>query len=332
MKVTTAFSSLLESFFMERLIRQRHASPHTVTSYRDTFRLLMQYAQRRLSKAPGELTVADLDAPFLGEFLDHLENERGNSGRSRNVRLAAIHSFFRYVALHAPEYSAIAQRVLVMPSKRYQRRPIAYLTEVEIDALLVAPNLKTWIGRRDRALLLLAAQTGLRAAEILGLRCENIVLSSNAYVQCLGKGRKTRNTPLRKDTVAVLRGWLRERQGQPSDPVFPTYKGAALGHNGLRYLLNKHLATARLRCHSLLKKRITPHCLRHSLAMSLLRHGVGTSVIALWLGHERVETTSVYLQADMQMKEKALAKTNATSARTPRYHPSDRVLAFLKTL
>jgi integrase/recombinase XerD len=332
MKVTTAFSSLLESFFMERLIHQRHASPHTVTSYRDTFRLLMQYAQRRLRKAPGELTVADLDAPFLGEFLDHLENERGNSARSRNVRLAGIHSLFRYVALHAPEYSAIAQRVLAMPSKRYQRRPIAYLTEGEIEALLAAPNLKTWIGRRDRALLLLAAQTGLRAAEILGLRCENVVLGSNAYVQCLGKGRKTRNTPLRKDTVAVLRGWLRERQGHPSDPVFPTSKGRALGHNGLKYLLNKHLATARLRCPSLRNKRVTPHCLRHSLAMTLLRHGVGTSVIALWLGHERVETTSIYLQADMQMKEKALAKTDATTARTPRYHPSDRVLAFLKTL
>lgn len=332
MKVTTGFPSLLESFFMERLIRQRNASRHTVTSYRDTFRLLMRYAQRSLRKAPGELTVADLDAPFLGEFLDHLEKERSNSARSRNVRLAAIHSFFRYVALHAPEYSAIAQRVLVMPSKRYQRRPIAYLIEAEIDALLAAPNLKTWIGRRDRALLLLAAQTGMRAAEILGLRCENVVLGSNSYVQCLGKGRKTRNTPLRKDTVSVMRGWLRERQGHPSDPVFPTSKGTALGHNGLRYLLNKHLAAARLRCHTLLKKRVTPHCLRHSLAMSLLRHGVGTSVIALWLGHERVETTSVYLQADMQMKEKALAKTSATAARTPRYHPRDRVLAFLKAL
>jgi len=263
MKVTTASSSLLESFFMERLIRQRHASPHTVASYRDAFRLLMQYAQRHLRKAPGELTVADLDAPFLGKFLDHLENERGNSARSRNVRLAAIHSFFRYVALHAPEFSAIAQRVLVMPSKCYQRRPIAYLTQPEIEALLAAPNLKTWIGRRDRALLLLAVRTGLRAAEILGLRCENLVLGSNAYVECLGKGRKSRNTPLRKDTAAVLRGWLRERQGHPSDPVFPTSKGAALGHNGFKYLLNEHLAVARTRCHSLLEKHVTPHCLRH---------------------------------------------------------------------
>jgi site-specific recombinase XerD len=182
---------------MERLVRQRHVSPHTVASYRDTFRLLMQYAQHGLRKAPGELTVADLDAPFLSGFLDHLEKVRGNSARSRNVRLAAIHSFFRHIALHAPEYAAVAQRVLAMPNKRYQRRPIAYLTEVEIEALLAAPNLKTWIGRRDRALLLLAVQTGMRAAEILGLRCENIVLGPNAYVQCLGKGRKTRNTPLR---------------------------------------------------------------------------------------------------------------------------------------
>ncbi len=332
MKGASPFPALLESFFMDRLMRQRQASPHTIGSYRDTFRLLMQYAQQRLRKAPSQLTVPDLDTPFLGAFLDHLEQKRGNSARSRNVRLAAIHSFFRYVALHAPENSAVAQRVLAMQSKRYVRRPISFLTPVEIDALLAAPDLKTWSGRRDRTVLLLAVQTGLRAAELTGLRCENIVLGTGAHVQCLGKGRKTRCTPLRRDTIAVLRSWLRERQGQPSDPVFATTRGHALGHDGLEYLLNKHLAVARRHCPSLIKKRITPHSLRHSLAMNLLHHGADRSVIALWLGHENPETTSVYLQADMQLKEKALAKSTDTGARASRYRPTDRVLDFLRTL
>lgn len=332
MKGASSFPALLEAFFMDRLMRQRQASPHTIASYRDTFRLLMQYAQLRLRKAASQLSLPDLDTPFLGAFLDHLEDKRHNSARSRNVRLAALHSFFRYVALHAPEYSALAQRVLAMPSKRYVRRPICFLTSVEIDALLAAPDLNTWYGRRDRALLLLAVQTGLRAAELTSLRCENLVLGTGAHVQCLGKGRKSRCTPLRKQTVVVLRSWLRERQGQPSDPLFPTTRGRPLGHDGLEYLLNKHLAVARRHCPSLTPKRITPHSLRHSLAMSLLRHGADRSVIALWLGHERVETTSVYLQADMQLKEQALAKTTAPANRIARYRPNDRVLAFLKSL
>ena len=332
MKGASQFPVLLESFFMDRLMRQRQASPHTIASYRDTFRLLMQHAQQRLRRAPSQLTLPDLDTPFLGAFLDHLEQKRDNSARSRNVRLAAIHSFFRYVTLHAPEYNALAQRVLAIPSKRYVRRPMCFLTPVEVDALLAAPDLSTWSGRRDRALLLLAVQTGLRAAELTGLRCENIVFGAGAHVQCFGKGRKTRCTPLRKETVTVLRGWLRERQGNSSDPVFPTAGGHALGHDGLEYMLNKHLAVARRHCPSLTKKRITPHSLRHSLAMNLLHHGIDRSVIALWLGHENVETTSIYLQADMQLKEQALAKTTTTKASASRYRPSDRVLAFLNTL
>jgi integrase/recombinase XerD len=332
MKIAEAFPALLESFFVDRLMRQRQVSPHTLASYRDTFRLLVQYAQRRLRKAPSDLAMPDLNPSLLGAFLDHLERERDNSARSRNVRLAAIHSFFHYVALQAPQYCALAQRVLAIPSKRYVRRPISFLTSTEIDALLAAPNLNTWIGRRDRALLLLAVQTGLRASELTSLRCENIVLGSGAHVQCLGKGRKQRCTPLRKDTVAVLRGWLRERHGQPSDPAFPTTQGKALGHDGLEYLLTKHLAVASKGCPSLKNKRVTPHSLRHSLAMSLLRHGVDRSVIALWFGHENVETTSIYLQADMQLKEKALAKTSTTDSKARRYRPTDRVLAFLKTL
>jgi len=293
---------------------------------------LLQYAQRHLRKAPSALTLPDLDTPFLGAFLDHLEQERNNSARSRNVRLAAIHSFFRYVALHAPEHSALAQRVLAMPSKRYLRRPIAFLTSTEVAALLAAPNLKTSSGRRDRALLLLAVQTGLRASELLGLRCEDIVLAPTGYVQCHGKGRKVRNTPLRKDTIAVLRSWLAERQGKPTDPAFPAATGTALSHDGLQYLLNKHLATAGCECPSLAGKHVTPHVLRHTLAMELLHHGVGHAVIALWLGHESVETTAIYLQADMQLKEQALAKTDSTGARAGRFRPGDQLMAFPKGL
>jgi integrase/recombinase XerD len=286
---------------------------------------------RYLSLADAICSAAAAQSAFTVDCTGYryLETERDNSARSRNVRLAALHSFFRFVALHAPEYNALAQRVLAMPSKRYVRRPICFLTPVEIEALLAAPDLSTWSGRRDRALLLLAVQTGLRAAELTGLRCKDIVLGTGAHVQCLGKGRKTRCTPLRKDTVAVLRGWLRERGGQASDPVFPTTQGQALGHDGLEYLLNKHLTVAGRRCPSLSKKRITPHSLRHSFAMNLLHHGADRSVIALWLGHEDVQTTSIYLQADMQMKEQALAKTSAAEARVSRYRPTDRVLAFL---
>jgi integrase/recombinase XerD len=324
--------ALVQAFFMDRLMQQRQASPHTIASYRDTFRLLFQYAQQRLGKAPSSLTVPELDTPLLGAFLDHLERDRNNSARSRNVRLAAIHSFFRYVALHAPEHSAVAQRVLAMPSKRYLRCPIAFLTSIEVDVLLAAPDLTTWSGRRDRALLMLAVQTGLRAAELTGLCCEDVVLGPGAHVRCEGKGRKRRCTPLRQDTVRVLRDWLRERRARPSEPVFPTARGTALSHDALQYMLDKHLAAARRQCPSLARKRVTPHVLRHTLAMDLLHHGADQTVIALWLGHESPETTSIYLHADMQLKERALAHTNAKKVRTPRFRPSDRVMEFLKGL
>ncbi|MGO9361618.1 MAG: tyrosine-type recombinase/integrase [Xanthobacteraceae bacterium] len=331
MSTARTFPVLLEAFFTDRLIRQRQASPHTLASYRDTFCVLLAYAQRQLRKAPTDITLEDLDTAFLGAFLDHLENQRDNSARSRNVRLAAIHSFFRYVALHSPEHGASAQRVLAMPSKRYVRRPVAFLNDIEVTALLAAPDLGKWSGRRDRALLLLAVQTGLRAAELVGLRCQHIALGPAAYVQCLGKGRKLRNTPLRKDTIAVLRAWLAERNGQPADPVFPTISGSQLSHDALQYLLNKHLAVACRQCPSLATKRVTPHVLRHTLAKDLLHHGVDRSVIALWLGHESVETTTMYLQADMQLKEQALARTDAADVRARRYKPDDHLLAFLKS-
>jgi integrase/recombinase XerD len=327
-----SFPALLEAFFTDRLMRQRQASPHTIASYRDTFRLLLQYAQQQLHKAPCDLTMPELDTPLLATFLEHLEQQRHNSTRSRNVRLAAIHSFFRYVALHEPQHSALAQRVLAMPSKRHIRRLIEFLTHDEVEALLAAPDQATWTGRRDRALLLLAVQTGLRASELLGLRRQDIVLGRGAHVRCLGKGRKLRCTPLRADTVTVLRSWLRERQGEPADPAFPTIRGTALSHDALQYLLAKHLATARRQCPSLIRKRVTPHVMRHTAAMDLLQHGVDRSTIALFLGHESIETTSIYLHVDPTLKEQALAKTVPTNLRSRRYRPGDRILAFLKSL
>lgn len=332
MSAGAGMPSLLQAFFVDRLMQQRQASPHTVASYRDTFRLLMQFAQRRLGKAPSDLTVPELDTPLLGAFLEHLERDRKNSARSRNVRLAAIHSFFRYVALHAPEHSAVAQRVLAMPSKRYARGPVAYLTGDEVDALLAAPDLTSWTGRRDRALLMLAVQTGLRAAELTALRCDDLVLGTGAHVRCHGKGRKTRCTPLGKDTASALRGWLHERRGQPSEAVFPSTRGTALSHDALQYLLDKHVAVARRQCPTLARKRVTPHVLRHTLAMDLLHHGAGQSVIALWLGHESPETTSIYLHADMKLKEQALAMTTPKKVSMPRFRPGDRLMEFLKAL
>lgn len=282
MKVPPNFSALLQSFFTDRLLGQRNASPHTIASYRDTFRLLLEFARQHLHKSPSLLAVENLDAPFIGRFLTHLEKDRGNTPRSRNIRLAAIHSFFKYVALEEPALSALAQRVLAIPCKRHKTRSIDFLTRTEIDALLAAPDQKSYLGRRDRTLLLIAVQTGLRASELIGLRCQDVFLGSGAHVSCIGKGRKARCTPLRKDAVAVLRAWLRERNGQPSDVLFPNARGLSLSHDGLDYLLSKHVATAQTRCTSLVKKRVTPHVLRHSLAMDLLQHGVDRSVIALW--------------------------------------------------
>ena len=332
MNAISTLPSLVQGFFMDRLMQQRQASPHTVASYRDTFHLLLEFAQQRLGKTPSNLTVPEIDAPLVAAFLNHVEQERKNSARSRNVRLAAIHSFSRYVALHAPEYSAVAQRVLAMPSKRYTRRPIAFLTSVEVDALLAAPDLTTWSGRRDRALLVLAVRTGLRAAELTGLRCEDIVLGAGAHVQCVGKGRKSRCTPLHKDTVTVLRSWLRERQGKADEPAFPTTRGTALSHDALQYMIDKHVPVARRKCPSLERKRVTPHVLRHTLAMDLLHHGAGQTVIALWLGHESPETTSIYLHADMQLKERALANATPKKVPIPRFRPGDHLMDFLKGL
>jgi integrase/recombinase XerD len=324
---------LLEGFFTDRLLRQRQASPHTIAAYRDTFRLLLSFAQQRLKKEPSALALDDLDTPLIGAFLDHLQKERGNTARTRNARLAAVHSFFRYASFQEPSHSAVIQRVLAMPSKRYERKLVGFLTSVEIEGLLAAPDRSCWAGRRDHALVLLAVQTGLRVSELVGLRRQDVVLGVGAHVRCEGKGRKERCTPLRKQTAGVLRAWMRESPADPAGPLFPSTRGGHLSRDGVQYLLAKHADIARQWCASLGKKRISPHVLRHSTAMDLLQHGVDHSVIALWLGHESAETTQIYLAADLAMKQRALAKTGPI--RVPaagRFRPNDRLLAFLKGL
>ncbi len=332
MRTDTDFSRLVQAFFTDRLLRQRRASPHTVAGYRDTFRLLLRFAKERLGKAPSKLSLTDLDARFVGDFLDHLEKGRGNGARSRNTRLAAIHSFFHYVALQEPAYAEQCRRILAIPSKRYERRLIEYLTAEEIDALLAAPDRTTWIGRRDRALLLVAIQTGLRVSELIGLRRDDVVLGTGAHVRCDGKGRKERCTPLRQDVVVVLAEWFRECPAEPTAAAFPSSRGGSLSRDAAERLVARHRRGAERRCPSLKRKRVTPHVLRHTAAMQLLQHGIDRSVIALWLGHESVETTEMYLHADLRQKEEALAKVTPLEVLPGRFRPDDELLAFLEGL
>lgn len=323
---------VLEAFFTERLLRQRQASPHTVAAYRDTFRLLLRFAQVRLGKTPSVLPLNSLDATLIGAFLDHLETERRNSVRSRNARLAAIHSFFQYAALRAPDHSGMIQRVLAIPQKRFERNLVRFLTRSEIEALLVAPDRNTWLGRRDHTLLLVAVQTGLRVSELTALRCQDVTVGHGAHVRCHGKGRKERCTPLSSQVAVSVRGWLRQRNGAPFDPLFPSLRGGNLSRDAVEKLIAKHAAAARQNCPSLHAKRVTPHLLRHTTAVHLLQAGVDRSVIALWLGHEQIETTQMYLDADLAMKERALAKTAPLPQYALRYKPCDQLLAFLQTL
>lgn len=328
----TALAPTLEAFFTDRLARQRNASPNTVSSYRDTFRLLLGFAQDATNKAPCRLDIADLDAPLIGAFLNHLEEQRHNSVRTRNARLAAIHSLFRYAALRHPEHAAVIQRVLAIPTKQFDRALITYLTEDEAHALVAAPDLTTWAGRRDRALLIVAVQTGLRVSELIGLTPADVRLGAGAHVACHGKGRKDRITPLRAETIDVLRVWLAERAGSPHDPLFPSRDGHRLSRDAIEHRIARHAATAAAACPTLRDKNITAHVLRHSAAMRLLEQGIDTTVIALWLGHEQVDTTSIYLHADLSIKERALARTRPIDAQPGRYRPPDALLAFLEAL
>lgn len=329
----SALGPTLEGFFTQRLINQKRASAHTITAYRDTFRLLLGFASQRSGKAPCDLDFDDLDATMIGAFLDHLETERHNSVRTRNSRLAAIHSMYRYAALAHPEHAALIGRVLAIPTKRADRTDIAYLGPEEIDALLAAPDRARWVGRRDHALLVTAIQTGLRVSELTALCCGDVHLGRGPHVRCVGKGRKQRATPLTTLTVSVLQAWLAERQNQQEGPLFPTSRGRVLSTDAVASLVAKHAVTAQEACPTLKTKTVTPHVLRHSAAMTLLRAGVEATVISLWLGHEDIETTTrIYLHADMTIKERALARTTPPGTTPGRYRPPDQLLAFLEAL
>jgi integrase/recombinase XerD len=328
----TSLAPLLEAFFVERLQRQRQASPHTIAAYRDTFRLLLGFAQIQLGKPPSELLLTDLDASLVAAFLDHLEQDRDNSARSRNARLAAIRSFFRFAAAREPAHSGLIQRVLAIPQKRFDRKLITFLSRTEIEALLAAPVTATWLGRRDQVLLALAVETGLRVSELTALRVEDFVFGVSAHVRCRGKGRKERCTPIRRHVAARVQTWLKENQAGPADVVFPRRGGAALSRDAVERLVAKYAAVAARRCPTLTRKHVTPHVLRHSTAVGLLQAGVDRSVIALWLGHVSIETTQMYLDADLATKERALARTAPVGVAATRFRPRDSLLAFLEAL
>jgi site-specific recombinase XerD len=328
----TLIAPTLQAFFTDRLTAQRQASPRTIAAYRDTLRLLFGFVHRQTGKLPSALDWDDLNATMISAFLNHLEGERGNSVRTRNLRLTAIRSLFSYATLRHPEHALLIARVLAIPPKRFDKRIVTFLTAPEVDALIAAPDQARWEGRRDRALLLLAVQTGLRVSELIVLNCGDVTLGTGANVACEGKGRKQRAVPLTSPVEAVLQTWLRERAGRSHDPLFPTRTGRRLSRDAVALRVSTHAATAATRCPSLLGKKIHPHVLRHSCAMTLLQAGVDTSVIALWLGHADVRSTDPYLHADISIKEKALALTTPASAQPGRYHPPDKILAFLESL
>ena len=330
----TALAPTLQAFFVHRLDRQQDVSAHTVDSYRHAFRLLLTYAQACTGKQPAQLDLADLDARLIGGFLDHLEQQRGNGVGSRNTRLAAVHSFFRFASYRHPEHAETIQQILAIPRKKDQKSPRSFLTDHEVDALISAPDRDTWYGRRDHMLLVVAVRTGLRLSELTGLRCQDVVLGPCSHLRCLGKGRKLRDTPLDKPTVELLRSWLRERAGQPNDALFPSRNGGHLSSDAVQRLVTKHAARARQHCPSLATKTVTPHTLRHTCAMDLLRNGLDVAVLALWLGHENLESVNAYIQADPTLKQRALDRQTPInpSAQTGRYKPPDQLLAFLENL
>jgi integrase/recombinase XerD len=328
----TALAPTLQAWFTSRLGQQRQASPRTVAAYRDTFRLLLGYTKAQTGKAPSKLDLGDLDAELISGFLDHLEQQRGNSVPTRNTRLAAIHSFFQYASYCHPEHLASINQVLAIPQKLCETRTPSFLTPAEMDALLAAPDRRTWTGRRDHTLLAVALGTGLRLCELIGLRCRDVELGTGAHLRCLGKGRKRRDTPLAPLTVKLVRVWMRERGGGPDDPLFPSSRGGPLSADAVQRLLAKHIETAGLACPSLKTKPATPHALRRSFAMDMLRSGVDIVVISMWLGHEKLETTRTYLGADPTIKEKALQRTTPPNTKPGRFHPHDTLLAFLESL
>jgi site-specific recombinase XerD len=328
----TTLAPTLEAFFTQRLVAQRRSSPHTIAAYRDTFRLLLRYAHQTTAVAPAKLEFEILDAQLIAAFLDHLEADRRVAIATRNARLAAIHSFFGFAALRHPEHAVLIHRVLAIPAKRADRGTIAYLTRVEIDAVLAAPDQSTRLGRRDHALLLVAIETGLRVSELCGLRRSDVTLGTGAAVTCIGKGRKQRSTPLSAAARAVIAEWLTETATSPSDPLFPGPRGRALTRDAIRRIVQRHVATATNSCPTLATKHVAPHVLRHSCAMQLLEAGVDVAVIAMWLGHESIRTTDIYQHADLAIKERALARLTPRNGPKGRYRPPDTLLAFLEAL
>lgn len=329
----TALAPLLEAWFTDRLTRQQAVSPHTIAAYRDSFRLLLRYVNDHTGKPPWKLDIADLDAPTIGAFLDHLQTARGNSISTRNARLAALRAFFSYAALCCPEHAGGIARVLAIPEKRGERTVVTFLTAAEADALLQSPDRSTWIGRRDHTLLAIALQTGLRVSEITGLRRKDVALGAGPHLWCHGKGRKDRCTPLTTTSVSLLKAWLREHHGTDEDPVFPSRQhGRHLSRDSVAHLVRKHAVAAQDRCPSLRGKTVTAHTLRHSSAMALLQAGTDIATISLWLGHAGLESTTPYIHADLALKEKALARTAPTDATPSRYHASDKLLEFLDAL
>jgi len=328
----TALAPVLQAFFTDRLIAQRQVSGHTVAAYRDTFRLLLAFAQARTGTAPCDLHLDDLDAGLIGAFLEYLRNDRHNGARTRNARLAAIHSLFRYAVLRHPEHAALIQRVLAIPPARFDKTVVSYLTAGEAEALLAAPDRSRWTGRRDHALLAVAIQTGLRVSELTALTRADVHLGTGPHVRCLGKGRKERCTPLTLQVARVLRAWLGERGGVPGDPLFPTSRGQPLSRDAVELLVARHAKTAQAACPTLQGKTVSPHVLRHTAAMSLLHAGTDITVIALWLGHEHSETAQIYIHADQTLKQRALDRTTPAGIRPGRYRPPDKLLAFLEQL
>jgi integrase/recombinase XerD len=328
----TPLAPVLQAWFTDRLMTQRNSSPQTIAAYRDTFRLLLRFAHDQTGKQPFQLDLDDLDAPLIGAFLNHLEHERGNTIRTRNARLGAIHSFYRYCALEHPEHSQTIARVMAIPTKRHENTTVSYLDLIEIKALLAAPDQTTWLGRRDHALLALMIQTGIRVSELTGLRIADVHLGTGAHIDILGKGRKRRSTTLTGEIVTVLRAWLAERHGHDDEPLFPTRQGRQLSRYTIGVLITKHTARSAGNCSSLTTKNVTPHTLRHTNAMLLRAKGVDIATIALWLGHESTQTTHIYEHADPKLKEQAIARTAPIGAKPGRYRPSDTLLAFLEEL
>jgi site-specific recombinase XerD len=322
----------LQKFFTDRLLLQRQASPATIAAYRDTYRMLLGFISNRRKLAPATLDFADLDAPTIAAFLTHLETDRHNSTRSRNARLAAIHSLFRFAALEHPEHADLIARVLAIPQKRFERTILTFLTKEEIEAILAVPDRDTWIGRRDHALLTLAVQTGLRVAELTSLRRQDLTMTTGPHVRCRGKGRKQRATPLTSGTVTTLREWMKAHDAEPDSPLFPTRRGTPLSTDAVERLVKRYATAAEMRCPSLATRRVTPHTLRHTAAMFLREAGVDISVIALWLGHESITSTQIYMHADLAVKQRALDRTIPARIAPNRYHPSDALLNYLDSL